>query len=448
MNISLNDLVYYRKENNKVLLINKETGRWYVGKDENNILDDILDGKQDAFKSEIYHQLVQQNILYTRPEEIEIEQPYSEILGLVILDTTIMCNLACKYCFVDAPPKGSKMNLYTAIHALEKVLNYNKCAEVLTIEFSGGEPLVNFEMIKDFIPIADNMAKEMGKKLTYTIQTNGTLLTDEIITFLLDHNVNIGISIDGEAEVHDANRIFHDGTGSLSTIIRNIELLQTRGGHVSILAVISSVYQYESVIKFATAHNISDIRTNLVTKAGRAKKGDSFSLEYIAMADKFVEVADRILHGELKIKDATLTFFLWNLLLMQPHMCFRSPCGAGTNQISITATGDIYPCQGWRNIHDSPVGNVNDNTDLNTLLMNNNRVQELRNHIVRTSPSCQDCNWKTFCGVCPREIYSETGSVHGQIGQCIFEGRVFEALMWKFYDCHDEIKRYLSETVN
>lgn len=448
MGISLNDLVYYRKENNKVLLLNKETGRWYVGNDDNNTLDAILSGDQDAFKSELYHHLVQQNILCTHPEEIKIEQPYSESLGLLILDTTVMCNLACKYCFVDAPPKGRNMTLETAVHALQKALNYNKCADVLTIEFSGGEPLVNFEMIKNFVPIADNMAKKMGKKLTYTIQTNGTLLTDEIITFLLDHNVNIGISVDGEANIHDANRIFHDGSGSLSTIIHNIELLQSRGGHVSILAVISSIQQYESVINFATSHNISDIRTNLVTKAGRAKDNDNFALEYISIAEKFIEVADRIFHGNLKIKDATLTFFLWNLLLMQPHMCFRSPCGAGTNQISITSTGDIYPCQGWRNIHDSPIGNVNEDTDLETLLTNSIRVQELRNHITRTSPSCLSCNWKMFCGVCPREIYSEVGSVHGQIGQCIFEGKVFESLMWKFYDCHDEIKRYLAETVN
>lgn len=439
----MGDLIYYRKDDNKVLLLNRETGRWYVDKDENFIFENILNEREKFTESEIYRRLVNQNILNTNPETIEVEQPYSDTLGLLILDTTIMCNLACKYCFVDAPPTGADMTLDTAIHALRKALMYSKCANVLTVEFSGGEPLINFDMIKKFVPIANNIANQIGKKITYTIQTNGTLFNDEIIAFLLEHNFDIGISVDGESDIHDENRIFHNGTGTLSTISNNIRLLQDRGGHISILSVISSTRQYESIINFITEHNITEIRTNLVTKAGRAKDKGVFSLEYVALADKFIEVAERIFSGKLKIRDATLTFYLWNLLLVQPHMCFRSPCGAGTNQISVASNGDIYPCQGWRNIHDAPIGNVNEGADLDTLVMNSNRVQGLRNHIVRTNPECMTCNWKVFCGICPREIYSETGSINGMIGQCIFQNRVFESLIWKFYDYSDEIKCYL-----
>ena len=86
-------------------------------------------------------------------------------------------------------------------------------------------------------------------------------------------------------------------------------------------------------------------------------------------------------------------------------MCFRVPCGSGRNQISITASGEMYTCQEWRNIHDAPIGNVNVDTDLDMKLIENKRARELANRDVNKSEVCKKCDWKTFCGICPREIY-------------------------------------------
>lgn len=446
MNISKNDIAIWKRAENKILILNRETGRWFVGVDEDNAIENYINDSitfTDIKDHAIIKQLSEQNILFTDKNNSIIEQPYNDQLGLLILDTTNKCNLACKYCFVSATEKGVIMSLNTASKALELTLNSSKCANTLTIEFSGGEPLLNFSMIKQFVPIATEIAKRQGKNLAFTIQTNGTLLNKEIMNFLLKYKINVGISIDGTKEFHDQNRVFADGSGSLKTITQNINTFMKLGGHVSILAVIADVDQYDSVIRYAVENNISSIRTNLVTKVGRAEEKSKFNLEYINLANKFIDVADDMLSGKIKVHDVTLSHFLWNLIQIQPHMCFRVPCGSGKNQISITATGDIYTCQEWRNIHDTPIGNVDTCADLDDLLSHNKRAMELSNRSVKNADCCQKCNWKTFCGICPREIYSENHNTLGKIAHCDFQNRIFEQLAWKFYDHSKEIQEYL-----
>ena len=438
----MNNLFLCKCKEDRFFVLNKKSGLWYVGKwNEEKKLPQGEFCIEDFSDTDTYKKLKNDGIFDDKTAEIE--QPFCDELNLLILDTTKACNLACKYCFVAAPSKGEHMTLQTALKSLDLALAYPKCNNVLTVEFSGGEPLVNFTLIKDFIPIALDKAAEKNKKLTFTIQTNGTLLNEEIINFLVQYDVNIGISIDGTKEFHDKNRIFVDGSGSCTKIMENIATLQSLGSHASTLSVISSPEQYDSVIDFALQNNISAIRTNLVTKAGRAKDKDDFTVDYAKLADKYIEVCQRIFEGELRIHDATLTYFLWNLLLNQPHMCFRSPCGSGTNQVSVTSDGNLYPCQGWRNIHDNPVCNVNDIADLNEALCNNERVKELRAHNVRDIEVCKSCNWSAFCGVCPREIYSEKGTLNEKIGMCIFQSKICEELIWCFEKYPDSIKEYL-----
>lgn len=430
-----------KRRNGKILAINADTGAWYIGHDSNEIEAEEVTDISEIEGKELYELLKEEGVIYGEP--LVIEQPFSDELTLLILDTTRACNLACKYCFVDAPTSGTHMTMEIALKSLELALDYPLCADTLTVEFSGGEPLLNFDLIRNFIPIAIEKAKNRGKKLTFTIQTNGTLLNDEIISFLVKYRVNIGISIDGTKEFHDRNRVFSDGVGSSDVIIKNIHQLISIGCKPSILAVISSPEQYDSVIAFAMDNNITEIRTNLVTKAGRAEGKDDFTIDYKGIAGKFISTAKNILEGEVRIHDATLTFFLWNLLLSQPHMCFRSPCGSGKNQISVTSDGNIYPCQGWRNIHDNPISNVLNTKDLKNALDGSVRVSELRTHDVRNIEVCQSCRFKAFCGVCPREIYTEKHTINEKIGFCEFQNMVFEELMWVFDEYSDSIQKYL-----
>lgn len=442
--MDIRDLLYRRREN-EIILLNRETGKWYVGKDEERIVEKLINtaGGSVDFEKNLVKKLIQENILITNSENVSIEQPDSELLSLLILDTTNKCNLACKYCFVSATEEGIFMPIDTAINALKLALNHPQCAQTLTIEFSGGEPMLNFDLIEKFVPIAEKMAEDRGKNLTFTIQTNGTMLNKKNMDYLLQHRFNVGISIDGMEEIHDKNRVFANGNGSLGVIRKNIRRFMELGGNVSILAVISSVEQYDSILQFALENGIKDIRTNLVTQIGRAMGKEEFAIEYKKLADKFVEVSKRILRGELKINDATLTFYLWNLLMLQPHMCFRSPCGAAKNQISVTAFGEVYPCQSWRNVKDIPMGNVNEENNLENMISKSKRAKELRERNVRDIEPCKKCEWKMFCGVCPREVYSCKGNIYDKIPQCIFQNNVFEALIWEFGKNQEGIRKYL-----
>lgn len=429
-----------KQREGKILVINPNTGAWYVGKDNTEHQKEIVN--IDAIENiELYRKIEKEGLINN--DSIAIDQPFSDELTLLILDTSKACNLACKYCFVDAPSSGMNMTKEIALKALNLALEYPLCSDTLTVEFSGGEPLLNFELIRNFVPEALAIAQNMKKNLTFTIQTNGTLINQDIIDFFKRYDFKVGISIDGTKEFHDKNRVFADGTGSCDTIIKNIRLLSSNDCTPSILAVISSPEQYESVINFAMENNIEEIRTNIVTKAGRAEGNNSFSVDYVSLADKFILIAKEILSERLKIHDATLTFFLWNLILSQPHMCFRSPCGSGKNQISVTADGLIFPCQGWRNIHDKPIANVLGIDKLEKELKNNARVYELNNHDVKKIKICKECTYKMFCGVCPREIYTEKHSMNETIDFCVFQNKVFEELMWMFDEYSNSIKAYL-----
>lgn len=137
-----------------------------------------------------------------------------------------------------------------------------------------------------------------------------------------------------------------------------------------------------------------------------------------------------------------MLYILWNLLLFQPHMCFRNPCGAGRNQLHINVDGNIYPCQDWRSINEHPITNVINN-DLAIKLKENELVRNIQNRNLDLIKECKKCNWKRFCGMCPREIFSEKGNINSNGSMCKFYDIVFREILWLFKDNLHNIEEYL-----
>lgn len=440
--------IVIKQKGDKTLALNRNTGMWYVGKSDNEVIKDILYYGIDKLPSNLqtYETLSAAGVISDK-DSGEVEQPHSSELSLLILDTTSRCNLSCKYCFVSAEQEGTDMTLEIALSAISLALDYPNCSDTLTIEFSGGEPLLNYDLIEELIPKAKTLALEKSKSVNFTIQTNGTLLTEEIALFLKENDVEIGISMDGTKEEQNKYRVFNDGSGSYDIIKRNICKIKSECCDASILSVVSSAKQYDSIIRLATENDIKYIRTNIVMPIGRAEINSDFESNESKLsdiADKFLCVSHDVLSGEDTVNDATLRFYLWNLLLWQPHMCFRSPCGAGKNQISVTSNGDIYPCQEWRNIHDIPIGNVMSEIPLKSILENSDRVKSIQEKDTKKTELCHECDWKMFCGICTREIYSKSPEMDEKIPQCEFQGKVFEGLIYEFADYSDNIKKFIT----
>ena len=206
----------------------------------------------------------------------EIEHPDTAILQLLsedyiwnlILQVTQQCNLRCKYCaysgnYFNREHSVKRMSFDIAKRAIDFYLERSKKANELCLSFYGGAPLLEFELIKKCVRYI--MDKRGEKVVRFPITTNGTLLTDEVIRFLVQYDVDLMISLDGDKESHDANRLFKTGKGSFDVILSNLRKLKEYNPiyyaeKVSFNCVISSTSNMENIYKFYSEHDLFDPR--------------------------------------------------------------------------------------------------------------------------------------------------------------------------------------------
>lgn len=328
-------------------------------------------------------------------------------------------------------------------------MSLDNISSPLTVEFSGGEPLVNYVLIRNIVSKYRQMASKKNIELRFAIQTNAVLLTKEIVEFLVRENFSIGISIDGPEE-WSRNRLDSKGNSVFNNIMEKIHYLKGVNANISVLGVIYHPNQYDSFIKFALQHEIKNFRLNTLTNIGRSVKtmDATSSVSYIPedYAKAYIKMAQLLITSDLYsgFKEANLTYFLWSLLAWQPHMCFRTPCGAGKNQLHLSAYGEFYPCQDWRSVNDSKISDVRGELDLSVAILNHDRTQILtkpNSHLYREM--CEDCEWECYCGTCAREIFTEYKGDSEKIGMCRFNNQVYEQLCWLFFDYKDEVLGYL-----
>ena len=150
----------------------------------------------------------------------------------LLLQVTRNCNMRCNYCFYSGLYKNIRthqdktMSIDTCKKTIDFFFEKAKCSPSVNIGFYGGEPLLNFNVIKEAI---EHIKRQYGnKKVYYSITTNGTLLTDEMVAFFINHNFKITISIDGPAEIHNHNRVFADGRGTYESVINNLICIKNR----------------------------------------------------------------------------------------------------------------------------------------------------------------------------------------------------------------------------
>lgn len=425
--------VYYSIRKDKILLVDSKQGKWIV----NDILDNELNTVNYILNSDFVY------------DQSDIEKPCFDKFNLFIVDTTILCNLRCTYCSVDATSKGKTLTPENFVIAFNHFLSLPNISEFLTIEFSGGEPLINFDFIKLIVPKIILLSNKKNISVRFAIQTNGTLINSEIANFFKFHNFSVGISIDGYRK-WNRNRLFEDGKEAYDKIMRGIYLLRDSEVAFSVLGVISNPKQYNDYLDFATQNHIHSFRLNTLTNIGRSLKAhnrrDSVANIYELYAQEYIKLAKKlILEPQFNsYKEANLTYFLWSLLEWQPHMCFRNPCGAGRNQLHLTAYGEFFPCQDWRSINDAKICDISTmHKPLKYYIDNHKRCIELSlSNNTNYAEMCENCSWIAYCGTCPREIFTEKKS-NEPIGLCKFNNMIYEELCWLISSHPHEVFKYL-----
>ena len=355
-----------------------------------------------------------------------------KIPTIMYLNVSTFCNLACKYCFIESSPisnqKYTKMSFETAKIAVDKFLaelEKNKITESQII-FYGGEPLTNFEVIKETINYIKN---EKKSDITLTIITNGTLLTREIIQFLMDNHIGIGISIDGPKFINDKNRVFKSGNDSVyDKAMAAIKLLNEMNSSYCVSATVTPdvVENEQEVLNWLIDNKIKNVFWNLYHYSSNTNDWEN---HYNKMSD-FILKSYKILKenniGEEKVKEQIEMF-------LNQTFKFHS-CGAvGLNQSTIKPNGDVCICQGDSRSYKNIVGNIVNDEIIDIL---NNPINDdwLKMYTI-DKKECKYCPALSVCGGgCPLQAEALFGKrTDLDKASCIYYIKLLEWLIKQYF---------------
>ena len=352
---------------------------------------------------------------YLFSEEIkseDIEYNRDNIIKAMCLHVSHDCDLRCRYCFAsqgDFCGERSLMDFETGKRALDFLIENSGNRKNLEVDFFGGEPLLNFEVVKKLTLYGDELNKKTGKNIRFTITTNGVGLDDDKIDFINKHMYNVVLSLDGRKEINDYMRPTINGKGSYDIIVPKFKkLIEGRG---------DKDYYIRGTF---TSHNLDFSKDALEFY----KEGfDKISLEPV-VTDEKEEYAIREEHLEQileeyekfskiyldinKDEDKLLFFHFMVDLSNGPCLAKRSiGCGAGCEYISVTPNGDIYPCHQFASDPSFKLGNIFTGIDKREI------TEKFKKANVFNKEDCKECWAKFYCsGGCHANAYFNNHSLN------------------------------------
>jgi uncharacterized protein len=361
--------------------------------------------------------------------------------SFISIHVTESCNFKCSYCYADAPSSGKKMKKETALAIIDKVFR-DFTRQDITIEFHGGEPLLARDVVKAACErIRSHKAAMPGRECRVLLQTNGSLITEEDCAFFNDHDISVGVSMDGPPGIHDAHRIYRDGRGTHEAAIRGLELLRRHGINGGVLAVVQDPRDYVAICSYILSLGYTGFRLNHMVCQGRGEvdlndayeRGEQFAREFMHLLDFLADYSRD--HPGLVLDVWPLNIMLFHLVSShRPFMCMRSPCGAGSHGIGFDYRGDIYPCEQLAGFEELSMGNVADERSLMQIVEESPVVRAVRDRKVERIEKCRSCIWRNFCGGgCTAESFSVFKCLDREDIHCSFFGRTFENLMWELH---------------
>lgn len=306
------------------------------------------------------------------------------------------CNMRCRYCFADAGDYYGKRKLMSyecGCKAIDFLLEKSGKIRNLELDFFGGEPLMNFDTVKALVRYGREREKEYGKNIRFTITTNGTLLDDDAIDFINKNMSNAVLSVDGRKSVNDGMRTYLDGSGTYDDIIPAFKkLVKDRDADWYVRGTFTreNLDFAKDVLSLRDEgfENIS-VEPVVLSKdsplAIREEDIPRIFEEYDTLVDEMIRY---------RREGKGFTFFHFMIDLDQGPCVYKrcKGCGSGSEYVSVTPDGDIFPCHQFVEYTDMKMGNVFDgtfNTELQQLFATNS---------ILTNPTCKDCFAKYFCG--------------------------------------------------
>ena len=321
------------------------------------------------------------------------------------------CNLACRYCFAEEGEyhgRRALMSYETGKAALDFLIANSGSRRNLEVDFFGGEPLMNFEVVKQLVAYGREQEKLHDKHFRFTLTTNGVLLNDDIMEFANREMDNVVLSIDGRKEVHDHMRPFRKGAGSYDLIVpkfqkfvksRNQEKYYVRGTYTHFNTDFSKDVLHLADLGF------KQISVEPVV----AEETDDYAIKEEDLPVLFKEYDDLAAEMVRRNKAGNGFNFFHFMIDLEGGPCVYkrlSGCGSGTEYLAVTPWGDLYPCHQFVGNEKFLMGNVHDG------VVNTGLQEEFKCCNVYAKEKCRDCFARFYCsGGCAANAYNFHGDI-------------------------------------
>lgn len=386
---------------------------------------------------------------------------------LHILITTLRCNQKCRYCHASRKAMNRKafdMSLETARQSVDMI--FQSPSPNLTIEFQGGEPLVNWDVVRYVVEYAYRLADEQGRQLDFTLVSNLSMLDDEKLDFLIDNGVMICTSLDGPAELHDRNRPMPGGSTYAEAVAQMDKInaayesrgLDTSLAYVNALATISKktlTHGRELVDEYIDrGFKVVHLRPlNPFGFGEKLWKREGYSAEeFLAFYRDALDYIIELNKKGVEIHEKTASLFLTRILTDDnPNfMDLRNPCGAAIGQLAYNYDGRVYTCDEARMVSEMGddlfcIGNVAENT-YDDVIHHESVGSICLASCLESLPGCSDCAYNPFCGVCPVYNFQMQGDLFAlqpDNDRCKVQMGIQDYLFTLLRDGGDEIRQLL-----
>ena len=355
----------------------------------------------------------------------------SNVVKALCLHVAHSCNLNCSYCFASQGKyQGERalMSFEVGKRAFDFLIENSGTRRNLEVDFFGGEPLMNWDVVKQLVAYARSVEKEHNKNFRFTLTTNGMLVDDEVIDFLNREMSNVVLSLDGRPEVHDHFRRDYKGEGSYEKIVpKFLKLVEKRGG---INYYVRGTYTHNNTDFVNDILHMADLGfSELSMEPVVCPPSDPYALtdtDMPVLLEQYEILAKEMI--KRKKEGRPFTFYHYMLDLKNGPCIYKriAGCGSGTEYMAVTPWGDLYPCHQFVGDPKYLLGNIWDG-------VKNTAVQdEFRSCNAYAREECRDCWAKLYCsGGCAANSYHSTGSVSGvySYGCELFKKRIECAVM-------------------
>ena len=383
--------------------------------------------------------LIEDESLFTEDLYKDIVDNFSKrepVIKALCLHVAHDCNLACTYCFAgegEYHGERSLMSLETGRKALDMLVASSGKRVNLEVDFFGGEPLMNFDVVRSLVEYGRSLEKEHNKKFRFTLTTNGMLLNDEILEFANKEMANLVLSIDGRKEVHDRMRPRRGGQGSYDEIVP--KFIKAANSRNQVNYYVRGTYTHYNTDFAEDVKHLAELGFEQISVEPVVAPPDK---DYAIRQEDIPTLLDQydILSKYLldrKKNGKSVNFFHFMIDLKQGPCAYKrlSGCGSGTEYLAVAPNGDLYPCHQFVGMPEFIMGNV-DTGVTNTSLRDRFALCN-----VYSKKACSDCFAKLYCsGGCSANAYNFTGDINGsyEIGCQLQRKRVENAVMMKAAD--------------